>query len=568
MKIVTAAEMREIDRRTTEEFGVPSLTLMENAGAAVAEFCLREYPKAQTVGVICGKGNNGGDGFVAARKLHEAGKTVRVLLLADAAEVKGDAGEMLKRLPIEPVIARNEAEFGSEPVGQILQSDLVLDAILGTGFKPPVSGLYEQAIEILHDVRGIVVSVDIPSGLDADRMDLHGEFGPVVTPDAVVTFTAPKPFVVFPVPIVVAQIGSPAELAGKVARSTKLNLAVPGRVDHSCRSFVRTDEPVMLMGRRADANKGDFGHVLVIGGSRGKAGAAAMAGIAALRAGAGLCTVATAHSVLSLVSNFAPELMTEALVETEAGTISKRALQSDLSGKILKGKAVLAIGPGVSRHSETAEFVRDLVRSTTTPIVLDADGLNAFEGCTDLLDGSDRTLVLTPHPGEMARLAGTSTDKVQRERLGIARDFAREHHCVVVLKGNRTVIAEQNGEAWINPTGNAGMAKGGSGDVLTGMVAGLLAQVNTADPHQLDASEEERRQIAAVGDHFRLYAVITAVYLHGLAGDIAAGEQGMRSMLAGDIIAHIGTAMRELNSIRQDQFTWIGRLDRVLPSIE
>ena len=300
MKIVSAAEMREIDRITSEKFGVPSLTLMENAGTAVAEFVLSEYPHAKRIGVICGKGNNGGDGFVAARKLRQADKDVRVLLLADPGDLRGDASEMFRRMGFMPVVAATSAQFDSDLVHDPLEAEVLVDAILGTGFRPPVTGLYADAIARINTQANPVVAVDIPSGADADATGTQK--GPVARADAIVTFTAPRPAHVFNAltagPTLVAPIGSPPEA---ISSSLKLNLLTPSEI-------------ASLVGPRpAEANKGSFGHVLVIGGSLGKAGAAAMAGMSALRSGAGLSTVATAKSVLATVAGFHPELMTEPL---------------------------------------------------------------------------------------------------------------------------------------------------------------------------------------------------------------------------------------------------------------
>ena len=505
MKIVTAAEMREIDRVTSERFGVPSLTLMENAGTAVAEFALSRYPQAERIAVVCGKGNNGGDGFVVARKLHEAGKQVSVLLLADPAEVKGDAGEMLKRLPIAPKTTKSGKELR-------LDADLIIDAILGTGFRPPVTGLYAEAIEAMNAASAPVIAVDIHSGADADATAAPTTL--VARADGIVTFTAPRPAHVFaPLtsgPIVVAPIGSPADA---IITQTGLNATTAGEVS------------ALFAPRVPDANKGKFGHVLVVGGSLGKAGAAAMAGMSALRVGAGLVTVATAASVLPTVAGFAPELMTEPLAETDAGTISLRAREYGRFDNIAAGKNVLAIGPGVSRNPESAEFVRTIVQSASSAVVLDADGLNAFEGVAQKLDGKQRTLVLTPHPGEMARLVGQSVADVQRDRVGIARSFAREHDCILVLKGHRTLIAAPEGAVWVNTTGNPGMAKGGSGDVLTGMIAGILAQ----HPDRV------------------LESVVAAVYMHGLSGDVARNLVGEHTMVATDLLSMLPFAFQRLH---------------------
>jgi NAD(P)H-hydrate epimerase len=509
MKIVTASEMREIDRVTSGRFGVPSLTLMENAGTAVAEFVLSYYPVAKTIGVICGKGNNGGDGFVAARKLSAAGKEVRVLVLADPAELRGDAAEMFSRMALTFVVARSSDDLEGEKARATFACDLILDAILGTGFRPPVTGFYAEAVGRMNAVTAPVVAVDIPSGADADVMG--SQTGAVARANAIVTFTVPRPAHVFGLltngPMVVAPIGSPDEA---ITSSLHLNLITP------------SDIAPLLAPRRADANKGNFGHVLVVGGSLGKAGAAAMAGMSALRVGAGLSTVATAKSVLPTVAGFHPELMTEPLAETDAGTISLRSLEYGHLDAVLKGKTVLALGPGISREVETSEFVRTVVARYKLPMVVDADGLNAFEGTADKLHGRDHPLVITPHPGEMARLCGSTIKDILRDRINIARTFAREHQCITVLKGHRTLIADPGGDVWVNTTGNPGMATGGTGDILTGMVAGFIAQ----SPDRL------------------LDAVLAAVYLHGLAGDVARDTMGEHSLVATDLIRALPEAFR------------------------
>ncbi len=510
MKIVSATEMREIDRVTSERFGVPSLTLMENAGSAVADFVLSKYPQAKRIGVVCGKGNNGGDGFVTARKLREAGREVSPWLLADPGELRGDAAQMFQRMGQTPVIAKSHDEFEASK-SRLRDADLLLDAILGTGFRPPVSGLYAEAIAALNASGRPVVAVDIPSGADADV--LGAQTGAIARADAIVTFTAPRPAHVFggltSGPIVVAPIGSPEEAIRSLLH---LNLITPRDI-------------APLMGPRArEANKGSFGHVLVIGGSLGKAGAAAMAGMSALRIGAGLSTIATPKSVLATVAGFHPEIMTEPFEETEAGTISLRALEYARMDNLVKGKTVLAIGPGISRHVETSGFVSTVVQKYLIPIVLDADGLNAFEGVAGKLNGTGRALVITPHPGEMARLAGLSVAQVQKDRIGIARSFAREHDVIVVLKGHRTLIAQPDGEVWVNTTGNPGMATGGTGDVLTGMVAGMIAQNATRV----------------------LEATICAVYLHGLSGDLACESMGEQPLVATDLINALPEAFRRV----------------------
>jgi hydroxyethylthiazole kinase-like uncharacterized protein yjeF len=522
MKIVSAGEMRGIDRATTERFGVPSLTLMENAGTAVADYVLAHYAAAGRIVVFCGKGNNGGDGFVAARRLHQQGKKVQVILLADPGDLRGDAAAMFAKLPSPAIAVHSSAELKSERVQLSLHGDLYLDAVLGTGFKPPVSGLYADAIAIMNASHVPVIAVDIPSGADADAMSQQS--GTIARADAIVTFTAPRPAHVFSLltagPTFVAEIGSPEEA---IVSALQLNVI-------TARDIARLIGP-----RPAESNKGNYGHVLVVGGSLGKAGAAAMAGMAVLRAGAGLATVATPRSVLGTVSGFHPELMTEPLPETDAGTISTGA--RDRIEGLAKGKTVLAIGPGISRDSQTAEMVRSLIARLRLPVVLDADGLNAFEGRTDEINGKGRTLVITPHPGEMARLAGCTITDVQKERLGVARKFAREHELVVVLKGHRTLVVRPDGEACVNTTGNPGMATGGTGDILTGMVAGLMAQHST--------------EVFA--------AVLAAVHLHGLAGDVMCEKVGEHSLVATDLLQGLPEAFgRTRETAREKLVSWSG----------
>ncbi len=522
MKIVTAAEMRAIDRATSEHFHVPSLTLMENAGTAVADHVLTRYSAAKRIVVFCGKGNNGGDGFVAARRLLEEGKPVQVVLLADPGELKGDAAAMYSKLPAAAIIARSCDELKSDRVRRSLSADLYLDAILGTGFKPPVSGLYADAIAIMNASQTPVVAVDIPSGADADAMS--PQQGIIARADSIITFTSPRPAHVFGHltggPTCVAGIGSPDQA---IVSSLGLNV------------ITAHDFAQLIAPRAVESNKGNYGHVLIVGGSVGKAGSVAMAGMSALRAGAGLATVATAKSALPTVAGFHPELMTEALRETVAGTISKSA--SKQLAELAKGKSVLAIGPGISRSIETSGMVRALVTKAEIPVVLDADGLNAFEGRTEKFSGKGRLLVITPHPGEMARLAGCSTADVQKDRLGIARKFARDHKLTVVLKGNRTLVVQPDGEAWVNMTGNPGMSTGGTGDILTGMVAAMIAQ-NPKNP---------------------LLAVCAAVHLHGLAGDVMRETVGEHSMVATDLLQGLPEAFRRAQKAAPEKLvSWEG----------
>jgi ADP-dependent NAD(P)H-hydrate dehydratase / NAD(P)H-hydrate epimerase len=519
MNIVSAAEMREIDRITTGRYSVPSLTLMENAGSAVARFVVRWYPDARRITVVCGKGNNGGDGFVAARKLHEANRDVRVVLLASAEEVKGDARANLERLPVTPVLLNSKSGFPNLE-DRLSTSDLVLDAIFGTGFRPPLPETATNAIDLLRRTSCPVISVDIPSGADSDSFALDQP--QACRSDAIVTFTAPKPAIIFSAltrgPIVVADIGSPKE-----AVASQLGM--------------EWNRPAALFEerRRLNSNKGLYGHALIIGGSRGKSGAPTMASMAALRMGAGLVTCAIPKGIQPIVAASIPELMTEALDENAAGALSNSALNEEQTKLLLERKSVVALGPGLGQSADTKQSVQEFVTQCPLPLVLDADGLNAFAGKSDLLDGSTRPLVLTPHPGEMARLIGKSVAEIERDRVHIAREFARKHHLILVLKGWRTLTAEADGQVFVNTSGNPGLAKGGSGDVLTGMIAGMIAQ----HPKQL------------------LDSVRAAVYLHGLAADCALRRQTEQTMLATDVISAFPEAFRTVSA--KDEFTWIQR---------
>jgi ADP-dependent NAD(P)H-hydrate dehydratase / NAD(P)H-hydrate epimerase len=524
MKILTAQQMQRIDRLTTERYGVPSLTLMKNAGRGVVEFLADRIPalERQRIVILCGRGNNGGDGLVVARMLRERGLKPRVLLFADPGKVQGDAAANLERLAnsgMPEVIETPEA--WQQTKASLEGTTLVVDALLGTGLTKPLAGLL---LEVARDVNtelttAKVVAVDLPSGISADSGELIGEH---VRADFSVTFTAPKIAHVFPPACervgewVVRQIGTPRE-ALEDDPELFLNL--------SCRE----DFAWLVQPRKPDANKGNYGHVLILAGSVGKTGAAALSASAALRAGAGLVTVATAESALPTVASLGMEYMTEPLPETEAGTISLRALDYGRLDKLLEGKSVLAIGPGMGSVPETAELVRTLVNHRRIPVVLDADGLNAFAGCMDKFQcgGDLAQAVLTPHPGEMGRLAGLGTAEVQAHRIENAREFARKYGVNLVLKGFRTLTAAPDGSVWVNPTGNPGMATGGTGDVLTGVTAGLVAQYR----------DKAISEVAAA-----------AVFLHGLAGDLAAKEMGEASLIAGDLIGALPKAYRALRS--------------------
>jgi NAD(P)H-hydrate epimerase len=454
--------------------------------------------------------------------LHQQGKKVQVILLADPAELRRDAAIMYGKLPASAIAVHSSEELKSERVRLALSADLYLDAVLGTGFKPPVRGLYADAIAIMNAGNTPVIAVDIPSGADANGMD--PQTGIIARADAIVTFTAARPAHVFGQlttgPTCVAGIGSPDEA---IVSDLHLNL------------ITARDLAPLVAPRAADSNKGSYGHVLVIGGSFGKSGSVAMSGMSALRVGAGLSTVSTAQSALTTVASFHPELMTEPLPETEAGTIALSAAEK--IEDLIKGKTVVAIGPGISRNSQTAELVRSIVTKCEAPMVVDADGLNAFQDHTQELNGKGRALVITPHPGEMARLVGCTIAEVQQDRLGTARKFARDHELIVVLKGHRTLVVQPDGEAWVNTTGNPGMSTGGTGDILTGMTAGMMAQ----NPKNI------------------FLAVIAAVHLHGLAGDVMRETMGEHSLVATDLLLGLPEAFRRTQTIAKEKLVrWDG----------
>jgi ADP-dependent NAD(P)H-hydrate dehydratase / NAD(P)H-hydrate epimerase len=531
MKILTASEMQRIDRLTSERYGVPSLTLMENAGSGVLEFLARRYAplEDQRIAVLCGRGNNGGDGMVVARLMRQRLLKPRVLLLSDPAELRGDAAINLKRLQVSgpPEIVASTKEW-REIYPTLEGATLVVDALLGTGLARPLEGFLLEVVRDLNRLAPppVVVAVDLPSGLSADTGTLIGE---CVRTDASVTFTAPKLAHVLPPAcarvgeLVVHDIGTPPE-AMESDPSLKLRLATVA-------DLAWVSEP-----RKPDAHKGSFGHALVIAGSVGKTGAAAMSALAALRAGAGLVTVATPRSALPVVAGLGVEFMTAPLPETESGAIALQAVDDKLMEQLLAGKTLVALGPGIGTAPETVEFVRELVRDTDLPMVIDADGLNALSGSLKTLSGKRRVRVLTPHPGEMARLAGCSTAEIQADRLGAATGFATQHHVHLVLKGFRTITTDPGGAVWVNPTGNPGMAKGGSGDVLTGLIAGFLASFHD-------------RSITDV--------VAAAVYVHGLAGDLAAAEVGEISMLASDLLERVPDALKSLQvPVENEKRSW------------
>ena len=514
MRVLNTAQMREADRRTIEDIGIAAAVLMETAGrqaVAVMESSFSDLPTAR-VAILCGRGNNGGDGLVMARALRERHIDVGVYLLGPGDGMKGAAAANLaaaRQWGVD-VVEILDAQGWELHSTDVIGSDIIVDAMFGTGFRGQIEGLCETVFADVNGAGKPIVAIDLPSGLSADS---HRVAGPAIRATLTITIAAPKiPLVLPPAEhfagnLVIADIGIPRAVINDVA-GPWLELLTK----ESMRLLV---EP-----RAADSHKGDFGRVLVIAGSRGKTGAAHLSADAALRSGAGLVTVATPLSCQNVIATMGPEYMTEGCEETSDATIAFEALE-----RLLEFHAdVIALGPGLGRHPSTAALVHGLVERSGVPLILDADALNAFVGEPERLAGrAGVDIIITPHPGEMARLTGLSIEEVQAQRLDVARNFASTHHVHVVLKGHRTIIATPDGRAFVNLTGNPGMATGGTGDVLTGMIAGWYGQL-------LDAEA----------------ACKLAVYLHGLAGDLAEADEGEVAMTATDMIARLGDAVLEL----------------------
>ncbi|MEW6730542.1 MAG: NAD(P)H-hydrate dehydratase [Acidobacteriota bacterium] len=520
MKVLTATQMQQVDRLTTERFGVLGLTLMETAGVSAVVAMERHFGSltGKQVKIFCGKGNNGGDGAVVARHLWLRGALVELFLLGKFSETRGDAYvnfEAVKKLAeIEtPRLIFHETET-SEELHKVFSNpcDLYVDALFGTGAARPLAGIFKEVAERFNDSKQPVVAIDIPSGLSADSSDI---IGPTVRAQLTITMTAPKVANIVPPAyhynglLVVVPIGSPDSLIRE--SGARLNLVEQEEVSR----FLITSR------RRAQAHKNNVGNVLVVAGGRGKTGAAALTAESVLRTGAGLVTVATPHSCQQvLAGNAALEVMTEPLEETADGVIAAAALNTAL--RLAERKQLIALGPGLGSSSETRQFVNELVKQRPGPMVIDADGLNCLAPWPAQLTGSqEKPIILTPHPGEMQRLLGSKLAESMATRIDTVREFAITNQVILVLKGERSLIATPDGEVYVNPTGNAGMATAGAGDVLTGIIAGLLAQ-SASNP---------------------LAATIAGVYLHGLAGDLAAQALGQRSLLASDLIEQLAAAI-------------------------
>ena len=516
MKVVTTHTMQEIDRQAIEEFGIPSLDLMENAGQSCVDAIISGFGPTGSATIIAGKGNNGGDGYVIARLLRLAGWSVTVHVLAEHSQISGDAAINLERLPKDIVAyCPHEGQLPARYRDDIARADVIVDAMLGTGLSSDVSGVYRDAIEIINASGRPVLSVDIPSGI-------HGTTGRVLG-DAVhasvtVSFACAKlGHVLFP----------GAEYSGRLIIA---DIGIPPAVMEAVPGYeLLNDETISPLLRRRDrqAHKGDFGHCLVIAGSTGKTGASALSANSAVRAGSGLVTLAVAESLHCILEIKSTEVMTVPLPDSNSGYLTGRAFPA--IEKLLQGKDALALGPGLGRHSGTTALVQKIVESVSLPMVIDADGLNALSGhCTSLRRKKSDQIVLTPHPGEMARLLGTSIPGIEADRIQTALEFARNFGVYLVLKGARTIIASPDGTAAINSSGNPGMASGGMGDVLTGIIASLLGQRYSAWD-----------------------ACCMGVFIHGYAADMVAEQKGEIGICATDVQEMLPYAYNKL--IRTNQ---------------
>jgi hydroxyethylthiazole kinase-like uncharacterized protein yjeF len=516
MKVLTSQQMKRIDKHAIEELGIAGPLLMENAGLQITQEILQKLPDItiEKIVIVAGKGNNGGDGFVVARHLFNRGCDPHVLLLAAKNELRGDAALNLRiaeklGIKIEEILSEKEWAIHRK---KLSRATLLVDAVFGTGLTKPARGLYAAAIEGMNESEAYTVAVDIPSGLSSDTFQI---IGPCVKADLTVTLAAPK----------IAHIFPPSE--EYVGELKVADISIPPFLFEDERLKLELVEKKALLPyfrrRQRDSHKGTYGHLFVVSGSLGKTGAAVMAGKAALKMGAGLVTVGTPERCVPIVARSIMELMTEPLPETEEGTIASDALGMTL--ELLKDKDAFLLGPGISTNTSTAEYVSSLLPHIEIPVVLDADALNILAEKPELLKRLHRSAVLTPHPGEFARLLGVSTQEVIARKLDLVPQFAEKYGIHLVLKGYRTLTASPKGDVCINPTGNPGMATAGTGDVLSGMIASMIIQ------------EKEM-----------LEAILAAVYIHGLSGDIGAERIGERALTAGNIITHLPQAIRAMET--------------------
>ncbi len=522
MKVVTAAEMRQIDQDTIEGIGIPGIVLMETAGSAIVRALEQHYPTCKRIGILAGKGNNGGDGIVIARQLAHIGYDVYLFLVAPPESFTGEAAVNLQivknlKLRIEEILTDATLETKeSVSLNHITRCELLVDAIFGTGLRGEVREPIAPLINTINNLPIPILSVDLPSGLDADT---GNPLGTCVRADRTVTIGLPKrgllvyPGAEFAGKLEVVDIGFPEQVID--AQNIKVHWTTAAAASE------------WVPSRPSVSHKGTYGRILVIAGATGMTGAAALASKAALRAGGGLVTLATPKHLNPILEGLLPEVMTLPLPETDAGSLAVSGISTILEFAE-KTKSVLAIGPGLSQNPETVTLVHQLVRENQEQglglrMVIDADGLNALAQATELIPRLGKDAVLTPHPGEMARLTNTSVSTLELDRISTAQQFANEHGVTLVFKGAPTVIGTPNGEVWINSTGNPGMATGGMGDVLTGVIAGLMAQGVLSE------------QAGALG-----------VYVHGLAGDIVSERLGTHGLIASDVLEAVPEAIASL----------------------
>jgi hydroxyethylthiazole kinase-like uncharacterized protein yjeF len=513
MKLATREIIREIDRISIEEYGIHGLILMENAGRAVAKVVIQEFPQSKRIAIFAGGGNNGGDGFVVSRHLISNGLDVTTYLTSEPQKYRGDAltnFEILRKIGGKLVDIRNGLSHYQE-------ADVIIDALFGTGLDREVEGFYRDVIEFINSQPVPRIAVDIPSGLNADT---GFPLGVSIKADITVTFVIPK---------IGLTIYPGIDYAGKVYVA---DITTPKSLEKDISSDLITYDTVrrIIKPRHKDTHKGTYGHLFILAGSPGKTGAATLAAQGALRAGTGLVTVGIPRSLNPIIAQKLTEAMTEPLPETESGTFGRESIEATLK-VISSRKTALALGPGISTTQDTAEFLYDILKNSSIPIVADADGITLIAQNLRILKEIKVPLVLTPHPGEMSRLIGKTGEEVQRNRIGIARDFSSMYNVYTVLKGARTVISTPDGRVFINPTGNPGMASGGMGDVLTGIIGGFLAQgYNPAD------------------------ACILGVFSHGLSGDLVAHEKGEAGIIAGDVANTLPKALREILQGKEKEF--------------
>ncbi len=503
MRLVKAHEMQEMDRLTIGETGIPGIVLMENAARGAARVFLEHFSpdEGSRVLILCGRGNNGGDGYVMARYLSQAGLKINVVVLAELDRISGDALtnlEIIKRMDPDICEVPDTSRI-SELRRRLGECDYIVDGIFGTGLNSRVKGFYAQVLEETNAAGKPLMAIDMPSGLNADTGQIMGV---ALKADLTVTFGFPK----------LGQILFPG--AGLVGRLARIDIGIPKSVSERVKTRYHMIEPGyfsdLLRVDKKDIHKGDRGHLLIIAGSTGKTGAASLTALGALRAGAGLVTLCIPASLNPILEAKLTEAMTVPLPETGEGSLSLRAREEIL--RLAEGKTALAIGPGLSTNQETSALVREIVAGCDLPMVVDADGINALAGAPDSLRDLNERMILTPHPGEMGRLTGLKSREVQTDRAGTAEKFVEDYGCCLVLKGARTLIAEPDGCIYVNPTGNPALASGGSGDVLTGLISGLLA-----------------RGLPVVK------AAFAGVYLHGLAADLLSEDMGEAGLLAGEL---------------------------------